>query len=184
MKATETPLKDCYIIEPEILGDDRGYFFESFSAHKLLKHTGIKMEIVQENQSRSFKGVLRGMHFQIGEASQAKIVRTLQGEVLDVIIDLRKSSPTYGQHHIEVLSETNKKQIYVPKGFAHGFQILSAEAEFFYCVDRPYTPELERGILHNDPAFKIDWKVKPEELVISKRDKSWPLYNHNQPYFG
>lgn len=183
MKVTETPLKDCYIIEPHIIGDDRGYFFESFNAKKFQDLTGVRMNIVQENQSRSSRGVLRGMHFQVGEASQAKIVRTLKGEVLDVVIDLRKNSPSYGQYYKEILSENNKKQVYVPKGFAHGFQILSEEAEFFYCVDRPYTPELERGVLHNDPTFNIDWKNNSDGFVMSHRDKSWPLYNHNQPYF-
>ncbi len=182
MIVTETTLKDCYLIEPTVLGDDRGYFFESFNNEKFYNQTGIQVQIVQENQSLSKKGVLRGMHFQIGEAAQSKIVRVLNGEVLDVVIDIRRSSPTFGQHHKEILSEANKKQIYVPRGFAHGFLILSEQAEFFYCIDRPYSPANESGIIYNDPHFNIDWGVD-QKVILSERDKNWPLFAEKHNYF-
>lgn len=182
MKVSETGLSDCYLIEPTILGDERGYFFESFNKEKFLNQTGVTVDIVQENQSMSKQGVLRGMHFQIGESAQSKIVRVLRGEVLDVVIDLRRSSPTFRQHHKEILTEVNKKQIYIPKGFAHGFLILSDEAEFFYCIDRSYSPSNERGITFDDPYFGIDWGFD-KKVLQSDRDKQWPLFNENQRYF-
>lgn len=182
MTIAETSLTDCYILEPKVLEDQRGYFFESFNRKKFYDLTGISIDIVQENQSKSKKGVLRGMHFQIGDAAQSKIVRVIQGEVLDVVIDLRNSSPTFGEYHKEVLSDINKKQIYIPKGFAHGFLILSEEAEFFYCIDKPYSPTYELGVTHNDPFFGIDWGAHIN-VILSERDKNWPLYNENKNYF-
>jgi len=182
MKISETVLKDCYLIEPKIIGDQRGNFFESFNKRKLFDQIGITIDIVQENQSRSKQGVLRGMHFQIGEFSQSKIVRVLRGEVMDVVIDLRIGSPTFGQHHKEILNETNKKQIYVPKGFAHGFLNLSEEAEFFYCTDQPFSPTNERGFMFNDPFFNIDWDYE-KNIILSDRDKNWPLFSAKENYF-
>ncbi|MEQ9424491.1 MAG: dTDP-4-dehydrorhamnose 3,5-epimerase [Cyclobacteriaceae bacterium] len=183
MKLTETPLKDCYLIEPKVIGDHRGYFMESFNKAKFYKQTGIELNVIQENQSKSKKNVLRGLHFQSGDKAQAKIVRVLQGEVLDVAVDIRKSSPSFGRHFSVMLSEENKKQLYVPRGFAHGFLILSETAEFFYCVDNHYSPAHERGIKFNDSAFNIDWKVDPNNLILSERDKNWPDFNPNLPDF-
>lgn len=183
MKVTQTTLQDCYIIEPQVIGDDRGYFFESFNHEKFKSATGLEMSIVQENQSRSRKGVLRGLHFQIGSSAQAKIVRVLSGEVLDVVVDLRATSPSFLKHHKEILTEANKKQIYVPRGFAHGFLILSNFAEFFYCIDHSYSPADERGLLYNDVAFGIDWGVDDSDLTLSDRDQNWPKYDINHQYF-
>ena len=182
MNIAETPLKDCFLMEPDIIGDNRGYFFESFNQQKFYDLTGVSLNIVQENQSMSKKGVLRGMHFQIGDFAQSKIVRVLQGEVLDVVIDIRQGSPTFGKSHKEKLSGSNKKQMYIPKGFAHGFLILSDEAEFFYCIDKPYSPGHEGGIQFNDPFFSINWEFD-DEIVLSERDKNWPLFTENTKYF-
>ncbi|MDA0195538.1 MAG: dTDP-4-dehydrorhamnose 3,5-epimerase [Bacteroidetes bacterium] len=183
MKVISTPLKDCYVIEPHVIGDHRGYFYESYNRNKFTQQTGMSMDIVQENQSLSKKGVLRGLHFQLGEMAQAKIVRVLEGEVLDVVVDLRRSSPTFGMSFKEKLSAENKKQVYVPKGFAHGFLILSETAEFFYCIDQVYSPEHEGGLRYDDPSFDIDWGMKNSDIILSSRDENWPAFNPKHKYF-
>lgn len=160
------------VITPTVRGDERGYFFESYQ-YEDYKAAGIDEVFVQDNQSASKRGVLRGLHFQI-EHPQAKLVRVLKGEVFDVVVDIRKGSPTYGQWHGVLLSEENKKQFYVPKGFAHGFLVLSDYAEFFYKCSDFYHPGDEGGILYNDPAIGIEWPI-PEgmELIFSERDTKW-----------
>jgi dTDP-4-dehydrorhamnose 3,5-epimerase len=175
MKIEETPLKDCLLIHDVIFKDDRGYFFESFNAERFCKLTGNFVNFVQDNQSHSVKGVLRGIHFQNGHHSQAKLVRVLSGEVLDVAVDLRRSSPTFGQYYSVVLSATSHTQLFVPRGFGHGFVVLSEEVNFFYKCDNFYNKASEGGIIYNDPQLAIDWRMQPEELLISSKDLELPL---------
>jgi len=174
MNFISTALEGCYIIEPKIIGDERGYFMESFNEKTFQE--GIKQEIhfVQDNQSYSKKGVLRGLHYQTGEYAQAKLVRVLQGEVLDVAVDIRPESKTYGQHVAVLLSAENQKQLFVPRGFAHGFIVLSETATFFYKCDNFYNKESEGGILYNDKTLNIDWKLPENELIISEKDQILP----------
>jgi dTDP-4-dehydrorhamnose 3,5-epimerase len=174
MKVEETPLKDCFIIYNTLFKDERGYFFESFNQQRFYKETGINPSFVQDNQSRSTRGVLRGLHFQRGEHAQAKLVRVLRGSVLDVAVDLRPDSETYGRHFSIVLTEASNTQLFVPKGFAHGFLVLTDVAEFFYKCDHFYNKESEGGIIYNDPELNIDWKMDPEELLISPKDLVLP----------
>ena len=171
MQIEETKLKGCFIIEPKIFGDDRGYFFESYKQDVFEKAIGYKVNFIQDNQSLSSYGVLRGLHFQKGESAQAKLVRVLKGRVLDVAVDIRLDSPTYGQHVALELSAENKKQFFVPRGFAHGFIVLSETAEFFYKVDNIYSPNHEGGILFNDKDLDIDWKVPLDSIQLSDKDK-------------
>lgn len=174
MNFISTALEGCYIIEPKIIGDERGYFMESFNEKTFQE--GIKQEIhfVQDNQSFSKKGVLRGLHYQTGEYVQAKLVRVLQGEVLDVAVDIRSESKTYGQHVAVLLSAENQKQLFVPRGFAHGFIVLSETATFFYKCDNFYNKESEGGILYDDKTLNIDWKLPENELIISEKDQILP----------
>ena len=174
MKAIETKLKGCFILEPTIFGDERGYFFESFNKEKFTELIGEEVNFVQDNQSFSSKGVLRGLHYQTGEYSQAKLVRVLQGAVLDVVVDLRKDSPTFGEHTSIELSLENQKQLFFPRGFAHGFIVLSETATFFYKCDNFYNKESEGGIIYNDPTLNIDWKLPQNELIISEKDTILP----------
>jgi len=169
MQFTEQKIKGVWIIEPRVFKDDRGYFMESYKKELFEKHIG-KIDFIQDNESRSTKGVLRGLHYQKGEYSQAKLVRALQGSVLDVIVDLRKSSATFGQHVAVELSDTNKKQLFVPRGFAHGFLVLSETAIFSYKVDNIYSPTHEASLLWNDPKLEINWSIENEELILSKKD--------------
>lgn len=171
MIVKETTLEGCYIIEPYIHKDDRGYFYECFHKEKFEKVINEKIHFVQDNQSRSKRGVLRGIHFQKGEYAQAKLVRVLQGEVLDVVVDLRKDSKTFGQHEAIILSDTNKKQLFVPKGFGHGFITLSEISEFSYKCDQYYHKESESGIIYNDPTLGIDWRLPELEIIVSQKDK-------------
>lgn len=157
-----------------IYRDDRGYFFESFNAKSFNKETGINTAFVQDNQSHSVKGVLRGLHFQTGEFAQAKLVRVLKGEVLDIAVDVRRASPTFGQYFSVVLSENSRTQIYIPRGFAHGFLVLSEVVDFFYKCDNFYNKAAEGGIIYNDPQINIDWQMQPEKLVISGKDLTLP----------
>ncbi|QEC68015.1 dTDP-4-dehydrorhamnose 3,5-epimerase [Panacibacter ginsenosidivorans] len=175
MRIEETPLKDCYIIHDTVFEDSRGYFFESFNQQKFTALTGIANPFVQDNQSRSVRGVLRGLHFQRGEHAQAKLVRVLQGSVLDVAVDIRKDSPTFGKHFAMELSDTSKTQLYIPRGFAHGFIVLSDTAVFFYKCDNVYNKQSESGIIYNDPALGIDWKLDEASLLLSEKDKVNPL---------
>jgi dTDP-4-dehydrorhamnose 3,5-epimerase len=174
MQIEETKLKGCFIIEPKVFGDERGYFFESYKQDLFEKAIGYKVNFIQDNQSLSSYGVLRGLHFQNGEHAQAKLVRVLKGSVLDVAVDIRQDSPTFGQHVSIELSEENKKQVFVSRGFAHGFIVLSESAEFFYKVDNVYEPTQEGGILFSDKDIGIDWKVPLSSIQLSDKDKVLP----------
>lgn len=175
MKFTEQEIKGVWIIEPKVFLDERGYFMESFKKELFEQHIG-KVEFVQDNESKSTRGVLRGLHYQTGDYAQAKLVRALQGSVLDVIVDLRKSSPTFGKHLAVELSDENKKQLYIPRGFAHGFLVLSDTAIFSYKVDNVYAPTHEASLLWNDTTINIDWSIKEEELILSAKDKAGKLF--------
>ena len=177
MQVEKTILEDCYIIYDTFFGDHRGYFFESFNRNTFLEKTGLAVDFVQDNQSSSQKGVLRGLHFQHGEFAQAKLVRVLKGKVLDVAVDLRKSSPTYGRHVAVELSEDSRTQFFVPRGFAHGFIVLSEQAVFFYKCDNFYNKASEGGIIYNDPDLNIDWKINTSEVLLSDKDKTLPTFN-------
>ena len=172
MKIEATPLKDCFIIHDTVHGDARGYFFESYHQKQFADATGLQINFVQDNQSRSQKGVLRGLHMQSGNAAQSKLVRVLEGAVLDVALDLRVGSPTFGQHYSIELTADNHKQFFVPKGFAHGFVVLSEAATFFYKCDEFYQPDKEVGIMYNDADLNIDWKLNSSELIFSEKDKT------------
>lgn len=172
MRVEQTPLKDCFIVHEKVHGDARGYFIETYNSRDFKAATGLDIEFVQDNQSRSSKGVLRGLHMQRGAAAQAKLVRVLEGAVLDVAVDLRKGSPSFGQHHAIELTAENRKQFFVPAGFAHGFVVLSDAATFFYKVDKFYVPGNEVGIMYNDPALHIDWKLAGNEIILSEKDKT------------
>lgn len=170
---TPTPLQDAFVFEPRIFKDDRGYFFESFNAETFSKETGFANNFVQDNQARSSKNVLRGLHFQMEPYAQTKLVRVLEGTIWDVIVDVRKESPTYKQWFGVELSADNKKQLFVPKGFAHGYAVVSDTAEVFYKCDNLYHKESENGILYNDPQLNIDWKIDLNKSIISEKDKLW-----------
>lgn len=170
MQATETHLKGCFILQPNIINDDRGYFFESYNQQKFETATGLKVDFIQDNQAYSVYGVLRGLHFQTGDFAQAKLVRVLQGKVLDVAVDLRKESETYGQHVAVELSDENKTQLFVPRGFAHGYIVLSETATFFYKVDNVYSKAHESGVIWNDTDLKIDWVVAEKDIILSEKD--------------
>ena len=170
----ETKLQGCYIIEPKIILDERGYFMESFNEKTFQNGVGQAVHFVQDNQSFSSKGVLRGLHYQTGEYAQAKLVRVLQGEVLDVAVDIRPDSPTFGQYEAVILSGENQRQFFVPRGFAHGFLVLSETATFFYKCDNFYNKESEGGIIYNDENININWQFSLEDLIISEKDKVQP----------
>jgi dTDP-4-dehydrorhamnose 3,5-epimerase len=172
MTIEQTPLKDCFIIHDKVHGDARGYFIETYNNRDFKAASGLDIEFVQDNQSRSSKGVLRGLHMQKGAAAQAKLVRVLEGAVLDIAVDLRKGSPSFGQHFAIELSAENHKQFYVPAGFAHGFVVLSEFATFFYKVDKFYEPGNEVGIMYNDKDLDIDWRLPTSELIFSEKDKT------------
>ena len=176
MKITDTKLKDCYILEPTKFGDSRGYFFESFNEQVFRDLTGTDVHFVQDNQSFSMKGVLRGLHAQQGEFAQAKLVRVLQGEVLDIAVDARPDSPTFGQHFDVKLSAENNLQLFIPRGFLHGFVVLSETAEFFYKCDNFYHKEAEYGVRFDDPDLAIDWLLPHDELIVSDKDKVQPSW--------
>ena len=174
MKAEATKLQGCFIIHDTVFPDSRGYFFESFNQQKFAELTGHQTPFVQDNQSFSSRGVLRGLHLQKGDAAQAKLVRALTGTVLDVAVDVRKGSPTFGQHVAVELSAENHKQLLIPRGFAHGFAVLSETATFFYKCDNFYNKAAEGGIIYNDPAINIDWQLPVEELALSDKDLVLP----------
>lgn len=174
MKATETKLKGCFILEPTIFEDKRGYFFESFNQEKFNSLINKQVDFVQDNESFSSKGVLRGLHYQIGEHAQAKLVRVIKGKVLDVAVDVRANSNTFGQHVAVELTEKNKKQLFVPRGFAHGFIVLSDTAIFAYKCDNLYNKASEGGIIFNDPKLNIDWQLPEKELLVSDKDVVLP----------
>ncbi len=176
MKVTETQLKGCFIIEPKVFLDERGVFFESFHKKKLEEALGLTLNFVQDNQSISKQGVLRGLHFQEGEHAQAKLVQVIKGEVLDVVVDLRPDSPTFGQHISIELSDTNRKSIYIPKGMAHGFLVRSAEAIFAYKCDAYYHQASESGIIYSDDTLNIDWEYPKDKIVLSEKDAKLPTF--------
>jgi dTDP-4-dehydrorhamnose 3,5-epimerase len=172
MTIEQTPLKDCFIIHEKVHGDARGYFIETYNQRDFKAATGLEIEFVQDNQSRSTKGVLRGLHMQRGASAQAKLVRVLEGAVLDIAVDLRKGSPSFGQHYAIELTADNHKQFFVPAGFAHGFVVLSETATFFYKVDKFYEPGNEVGIMYNDQDLNIDWRLSDSEIILSEKDKT------------
>ncbi len=179
MRVIETKLKGCFIIEPKIFQDNRGYFFESFNQSKFNDLIGKKIDFIQDNESFSSKGVLRGLHYQKGEYAQAKLVRVIKGSVLDVAVDLRSNSPSYGQHISIELNEDNKRQLFIPRGFAHGFVVLSdGGALFSYKCDNFYNKASESGIIYNDVELNIDWKLNDNELIISEKDKILPMFKN------
>lgn len=171
MKATPTVIPDVLVIEPDVFGDERGFFFESFNQKKLDVAIGRKVEFVQDNHSKSVKGVLRGLHYQLPPYAQGKLVRVVKGEVYDVAVDIRKSSPTFGQWVGEVLSAENKKQLWIPEGFAHGFLTLTDTAELLYKTSDYYMPESERAIAWNDLSISVEWYGLETEPVLSNKDK-------------
>ncbi|WP_430817672.1 dTDP-4-dehydrorhamnose 3,5-epimerase [Carboxylicivirga sp. RSCT41] len=170
MEFIQTEIEGLTIIKPQIFGDNRGYFLEAYNHDKFKQHIG-DVNFIQVNESKSSYGVLRGLHFQRPPYTQAKLVRCIEGKVLDVAVDLRKDSPTYGQHQSFELSGDNKYQLFVPKGFAHGFIVLSETAIFSYMVDNQYAPDYDSGIAWNDKDIEIDWKLSYEEIVLSEKDK-------------
>ena len=175
MKFIKTEIPDVYIIEPSVFGDDRGYFLESFNLDKFEKNV-CEIKFVQDNESKSTKGVLRGLHFQKPPFNQAKLVRCVEGRVMDVAVDVRKGSPTYGKHVAVELTGENKKQLFVPRGFAHGFSVLSESAVFAYKVDNTYAPEYDFGIRWNDKNLNIDWGLDVNEVQLSEKDKNLTFF--------
>jgi dTDP-4-dehydrorhamnose 3,5-epimerase len=170
MQVEETKLKDCFIVKDTLFKDPRGYFFESFNQQKFNELTGLNVQFVQDNQSKSTKGVLRGLHFQLGSHAQAKLVRVLEGKVLDVAVDIRPNSKTFGEHIAIELTADNETQLFVPRGFAHGFVVLSNSATFFYKCDNYYHKLSEGGIIFNDPKLAINWHLPIEDLLLSEKD--------------
>jgi dTDP-4-dehydrorhamnose 3,5-epimerase len=177
MTVHHTSLEGCLLIKPTIFKDSRGYFMESFNEKTFREVTGVDVHFVQDNQSFSERGVLRGLHYQTGEYAQSKLVRVLQGEVLDIAVDIRPESPTFGQYEAVVLNAEEGWQFFIPKGFAHGFLVLSATATFFYKCDQFYNKESEGGIIYNDPTLNIDWRLPASELIISEKDQYLPTLN-------
>lgn len=173
MEYKTTEIEGVYIIEPRVFHDSRGYFFEAWKQKEFDEHIG-PVDFIQDNESKSSYGVLRGLHYQKGDAAQAKLVRVIKGKVLDVAVDIRKSSPTFGHHVMAELSEENKKQFFIPRGFAHGFLVLSEEAIFTYKVDNVYAPQSEAGIRWDDPDLGIDWPIDPKEILMSEKDLAQP----------
>ena len=178
MTATETKLKGCFVIEPKVFKDSRGYFFESFNQNKFNTLIGQEINFVQDNESFSSKGVLRGLHFQTGDYAQAKLVRVVKGTVLDVVVDMRKESPTFSKHFSIELSEDNKTQLFVPRGFAHGFIVLSETAIFSYKCDNFYDKASEHGLRYDDPSLGIDWKLPANEFIVSEKDLVLPTLSN------
>lgn len=175
MDYLKTEIEGVYIIEPRVFNDARGYFMEAWKQEEFNEHIG-RVDFIQDNESKSSFGVLRGLHYQKGEASQAKLVRVIKGKVLDVAVDIRRSSPTFGKHVMVELSEDNKRQFFIPHGFAHGFLVLSQEAVFTYKVDRPYAPQAEAGIRWDDPDLAIEWPIDPAQVQTSAKDLVQPLF--------
>ena len=174
MEYIETDIKGVYVIEPRVFNDARGYFMETWKQAEFEEYIG-KVQFIQDNESKSSYGVLRGLHYQKGDASQAKLVRVIKGRVLDVAVDIRRSSPTFGKHVMVELSEDNKRQFFIPRGFAHGFLVLSQEAIFTYKVDNSYAPQQDAGIRWNDPELGIEWPIDPKDVQTSEKDLRQPL---------
>jgi len=182
MEITTTPIAGLLVLTPRVFRDERGYFLESFNA-KNLAEAGINTSFVQDNESKSTRGVIRGLHYQLNPHAQAKLVRVIEGTVFDVAVDLRKDSLTFGQWCGLELSGENKKQLYIPRGFAHGFSVLSEIAVFAYKCDGYYDPASERGIMYNDPELRIDWKINHQEAQISEKDQANPLFREAEYNF-
>ena len=180
MNTIRTDIDGLLIIEPQVFGDSRGYFVETWSKSRY-EEVGINCEFVQDNESKSSFGVLRGLHWQARPYAQAKLVRVISGAVLDVVVDIRKGSPTYGKHNAVELSGENKRQLFIPKGFAHGFAVLSQEAVFAYKCDAPYAPKFERGMRFDDPSLGIDWRITPKQWILSAKDQCLPLFDEIEP---
>ena len=178
MKTTPTPLQDCFILEPTIFKDERGAFFECFNKKVFEEVSGLTIDFVQDNQSVSKRGVLRGLHFQKGKYAQAKLVRVIQGEVLDIVVDLRPGSTTFRKHFSMILNDKNQSQLFVPRGFAHGYITLSESAIFAYKCDNYYHKESESGIIYNDPDLSIDWKLDTSKIQLSSKDKELPFFKN------
>ena len=183
MNFIRTNIPDVIIIEPTVHGDHRGYFVETFRADKLEDFLGYKLNFGQDNESKSSKGVLRGLHYQLAPHAQTKLVRVISGRVLDVAVDIRRNSPTFGQHVAVELTADNKRQLLIPRGFAHGFVVLEDDTIFAYKVDNYYSPECDRGIAFNDPVLNIDWMLKTEELKLSAKDTTQPKLNETNDLF-
>jgi len=182
MEIIKTEIPDLLIIQPKVFEDERGYFFESFNDNEFKKH-GLNLNFVQDNESKSGYGVIRGLHYQLAPYSQTKLVRVIQGKVFDVAVDLRQDSPTYGKWRGIELSAENKIQFLIPKGFAHGFSVLSETATFVYKCDSLYQPEAERGLNFNDPFLNIDWRISAENAIISPKDKVLPNFKEAEKNF-
>ena len=176
MQFVRTKIPGVVLCKPTIFNDERGYFFESFNKGIFEEFIGCSIDFCQDNEAKSTKGVLRGLHYQLPPFAQSKLVRVVKGNVIDIVVDIRKESPTFGQHVTVELSEENKFQLFIPKGFAHGYVVLSDEAIFSYKVDNYYNKESERGILFNDAILQIDWKFPIEQLIISEKDKISPSF--------
>ena len=183
MNFIRTDIPDVVIVEPKVHGDDRGYFIETFRADKLEEFLGYKINFCQDNESKSSRGVLRGLHYQLAPAAQTKLVRVISGRVLDVAVDIRKGSSTFGKHMAVELTSENKRQLLVPRGFAHGFVVLEDDTVFAYKVDNYYSPENDRGIAFDDEALGIDWKVALSELNLSSKDKVQPKLSETDDIF-
>ena len=183
MKFIPTDISDVIIIEPKVHGDSRGYFVETFRQDKLEAFLGYRVNFCQDNESKSSKGVLRGLHYQLAPAAQTKLVRVIQGRVLDVAVDIRKGSPTFGKHVAVELSAENKRQLFIPRGFAHGFVVLEDDTVFAYKVDNYYSPQNDRGIFFNDEALGIDWMLNSDMFNLSDKDKNQPLLNETDDLF-
>ena len=177
MTITKTDIEGPLIVEPRVFGDARGYFFESYSVRDFAAATGLDINFVQDNESRSRYGVVRGLHFQMPPFAQAKLVRVVEGAVLDVAVDIRAGSPTYGRYVAVVLSDENKRQFFIPKGFAHGFAVLSETATFQYKCDEYYHPEAEGAIAWDDPELAIDWRIPAADVLLSDKDRHHPMFN-------
>ena len=191
MNFTRMHIPDVIVIEPKVHGDERGYFVETFRQDKFEEFAGFKINFIQDNESRSHKGVLRGLHYQLAPFAQSKLVRVIDGKVLDVAVDIRVGSPTFGEHVAVELSGKNKKQMFIPRGFAHGFVVLSETCTFAYKVDNYYSPECDRGIAFDDRELKIDWQLPLVELHLSAKDTKQPklhetldLFEYRVNYYG
>ena len=183
MKILKTDIEGVYIIEPHLFEDERGYFFEAFSERKFAELTGIETRFVQDNESRSTKGVVRGLHFQLAPHAQSKLVRAVRGKILDIAVDIRRGSPTFGKHITVELSEHNHRQLFIPRGFAHGFSVLEGDAIVEYKCDNYYAPETEGAIRWDDPTLAIDWHIADNEVIVSAKDKTNKLFEECEALF-
>lgn len=184
-------IPEVILIQPQVFSDHRGYFFETFRQDKFEESIGHNVNFIQDNESKSSKGVLRGLHFQLPPFAQSKLVRVIEGEVLDVAVDIRKGSPTFGRHVSVILNDKNKQQVFIPRGFAHGFIVLSDNAIFTYKVDNYYSPETDRGLAFDDLTLNIDWQLSKEQLKLSEKDQKQPdlvdldiSFEYGQTYYG